>query len=204
MQSSTGDDRPKRRRAARLTVATAFAAMLAGCAAVLPQTPNSIFDLRAPGRIAPPRGSLQILVPQPTTLKALDTDRIAARPTPAQYAYLPGAVWSDQLPKLLQARLTQTLQNSGRVRAAAVPGQGLLIDYQLVLDIRAFELTDAGAVAEFGVKLLDDKNGRVIRSKVFRNLAPVRSTDPGTIVAALNTAMSAAFVEISRWAFTGS
>jgi cholesterol transport system auxiliary component len=193
----------KARRCRRGLLAAAVVLGLAGCAAIIPQTPNAIFDLRAPGRIASPQGSVQVLVPLPTTLKALDTDHIAARPTPAQYAYLPGVVWSDQLPRLLQARLVQTLQNSGRVRAAALPGQGLLIDYQMVVDIRAFELTDQGAAAEFSVKLMDDKNGRVLRSKVFRHVTPVAATDAPNVVAGLNTAMSANFIEITRWAFGG-
>ena len=175
--------------------------MLAGCAAILPQTPSAIYDLSAPENVPGGRTGLQILVPQPTAVRALDSDRIAARPRPSEYAYLPDAVWSDQLPKLLQARLVQTLQNSGRVRAAAVPGQGLLIDYQLVLDIRAFELRDEGAVAEFGVKLMDDTNGRVVRARSFRHVVPVASTDNATIVAALDAAMDEAFRDIARWAF---
>ena len=177
--------------------------VLAGCAAVIPQSPDAIFDLSAPGTASPARGSVQILVPQPTTVKALDNDRIAARPTPSQYAYLPNAVWSDLLPRLLLARLIETLQNSGRVRAAAQPGQGLLINYQLLLNVRAFELQAEGAVAEFGVKLMDDTNGRVIRSRVVRKVIPVASLDNPTIVAGLDAAMDAAFLEITRWAAGG-
>ena len=180
------------------------AAFLAGCAAIVPPRPNAIFDLTAPGKIsAASRGAAQVLVPEPTTVRALDTERIAARPASAEYAYLPGAVWSDSLPNLLQARLLQTLQNSGRVRAASVPGQGLRIDYQLVLDVRAFELTDKGAVAEFGVKLMDDRNGQVIRSKVVRHVVPVARSDAATVVAGLDQAMDATFLEITRWAFPG-
>ena len=178
----------------------AAVAVLAGCAAILPQTPSAIFDLSAPDA-AGGRTGLQVLVPQPTAVKALDTDRIAARPTPSEYAYLPNAVWSDQLPKLVQARLMQTLQSSGRVRAAALPGQGLLIDYQLVVDIRAFEYRDEGAVAEFAVKLMDDTNGRVVRSRTFRHAVPAASTDNPSIVAALDAAMDQAFRDITRWAF---
>jgi cholesterol transport system auxiliary component len=178
-----------------------LALALAGCAAILPQRASDIYDLTAPGRASTARGGLQVLVPEPSALKALDTDRIAARPAPSQYAYLPNAVWSDSLPKLLQARLMQTLQNSGRVRAAGLPGQGLVIDYQLVVDIRAFELTGEGALAEFSVKLMDDSNGRVVRSRVFRHVEPVASSANEAVVAGLDAAMDSAFLEITRWAF---
>jgi cholesterol transport system auxiliary component len=171
----------------------------------LPQTPNAIYDLSAPGDVAGVgSGGLQILVPQPSAIAALATDRIAARPAPDQYAYLPQAQWSDQLPKLLQARFLETLQNTGQIRAAALPGQGLLIDYQIVIDVRAFELRQEGAVAEFAVKLMDDSNGRVVRSRIVRQVAPVAAaTDNAAIVAGLDAAMDAAFVEIAGWAIGG-
>jgi len=176
-------------------------AMLAGCSAL--QGPSSIFDLGVSGNVAEPRSRVQVLVPEPTAVRALDTERIAARPSPSQYAYLPGAVWSDRLPKLLQARLVQTLQNSGKVRAAAVPGQGMLTDYQLVLDVRAFELTEEGAVVDFAVRLMDDRDGRVVRSRVFRYGVAVASRDAANQVAALDKARDLAFADITRWAFGG-
>ncbi len=176
------------------------AATLAGCTSLIAGRPSAIFDLTAPGTAMAAHGSAQVLVPEPTTVHALDTDRIAARPGPSEYAYLPGAVWSDQLPKLLQARLIETLQNSGRTRAVAKPGQGLLIDYQVVLDVRAFEYTSEGAVADFIVRVMDDRTGRVIRSRGFRHVVPVASPGNGGIVQALDQAMDQAFVEIANWA----
>lgn len=187
-------------RVARLLAPPLCVLGLLGCTALVPQSPNAIYDLTAPGEISEQRGRLQVLVPEPSTLKALDTDRIAARPSPSQYAYLPGAVWSDRLPKLLQARLVQTLQNSGRVRAAAVPGQGLVIDYQLLLEIRAFEVTEDGAVAEFAVKLMDDGNGRIVRSDIVRQVVRVGANGPANAVIALDAAMDSAFTEITGWA----
>jgi len=171
---------------------------------MLAGAPNSIYDLSAPviANDAPSqRRSIQVLVPEPTAVRALDTDRIAGRPTPSQYAYLPGAVWSDRLPKLLQARLVQTLQNSGRVRAVAVPGQGLLIDYQIVLDVRAFELTPEGAVADFDVRVMNDRDGRVLRSRIFRYVVPVTQRGTAAVVTALDQAMEQAFTDIAGWAF---
>jgi cholesterol transport system auxiliary component len=146
------------------------------------------------------QGQAQVLVPEPTTVRALDTDRIAARPNAVEYAYLPGAVWSDRLPKLLQTRLMQTLQNSGRARAVSVPGQGLLIDYQVVLDVRAFEYTNEGAVADMVVKVMNDRNGRVLRSRAFRQVVPVSGRGSAAVVVALDQAMDAIFVDIANWA----
>jgi cholesterol transport system auxiliary component len=187
-----------------MLIAPLLAAALAGCTSMLAGPPNAIFDLSAPVLAeAPthPHRNIQVLVPEPTTVRALDTDRIAGRPTPSEYAYLPGAVWSDTLPKLLQARLVQTLQNSGRARAVAVPGQGLLIDYQVVLDVRAFELTAQGAHVDFSVRVMDDRNGRIVRTRVFQYLVPVQGRGTGAAVAALDSGMEQAFNDIADWAF---
>jgi cholesterol transport system auxiliary component len=140
-----------------------------------------------------------LLIPVPTANAALDTARIAARPTASEYAYLPGAVWSDSLPKLLQARLTETFQNTGRVRAAGRPGQSLLINYQVVMDIRAFEINGEAAVAEFHVMVLNDRNGRVVSRRIFKTSAPVADASNAGSVAALDAAMDDAFGEIAGW-----
>lgn len=173
---------------------------LTGCASLLAGSPNAIFDLSAPGEASPSHGRAQVLVPEPTAVRALDTERIAARPSPSEYAYLPGAVWSDRLPKLLQTRLVQTLQNSGRARAVAMPGQGILTDFQVSLDIRAFEWTSEGAVADFVVRVMDDRNGRVVRSGSFRHVVQVSGRGTAAVVQALDQAMDEAFVEIANWA----
>ena len=191
---------PRRLASGRLCVAAALVGALGACASILPGAPSAIYDLTAPREVpGGGRASVQILVPEPLALKALDTERIAARPSPDQYAYLGGAVWSDRLPRLLQARLMETFQNSGRVRAAAVPGQGLLIDYQVVVDIRAFEYTAEGAAAEFNVKLMDDRGGRVVANRTIREVVPLAALDNASIVAALDTAMDSAYREIVSW-----
>jgi cholesterol transport system auxiliary component len=136
-------------------------------------------------------------------VRALDSDLIAARPTASEYAYLPGAQWSDSLPKLLQMRLLQTFQNSGRVAAVGLPGQGLLIDYQVILDIRAFELTGQTAVTEFAVKLMNDRNGRIVKTTVVRAEVPTVSEGTEAVVAALDAGMDDAFLQIVDWVAAG-
>jgi cholesterol transport system auxiliary component len=82
----------------------------------------------------------------------------------------------------------------------AVPGQGILVDFQVVLDVRAFELTQEGAVADFVVKVMDDTNGRIVGTRSFRHVVPVTSRGNAAIVQALDQAMDQAFVEIANWA----
>lgn len=187
-------------KALRLGVAFAAAFGLSACASIIPKSPDNIYDLAAPESIGPTSGTrLQILVPEPNALKSLDTERIAARPSGIEYAYLPKAVWTDRLPKLLQSRLMETLQNTGRVKAVGVPGQGLLIDYQIVMDIRSFEIAGNEAVVSFNVNLMNDRNGRVRATRIIDARAPVSGSTNDDYVEALNAAMNAAFSEIATW-----
>ena len=172
----------------------------AGCASILPKTPDAIYDLTAPDNIRTQAGTkTQILVPEPSALKSLDTERIAARPSENEYAYLTSAAWSDRLPRLLQTRLMETLQNTGRVRAVSVPGQGLLIDYQVVMDIRAFEVVNEEAVVSIGVKLLNDRDGRVRATRVFDGRALAAGMKNIDYVLALDAAMNAVFADMADW-----
>ncbi len=54
--------------------------------------------------------------------------------------YLKGAQWADRLPKVIQARLAETFQRSRRIQGVGRPGEGLAIDYQVIVEIRSFEV----------------------------------------------------------------
>ena len=54
------------------------------------------------------------------------------------------AKWSDLLPLVLQARMLQSFENAGLMRQASRPLDGLNADFQLVTEIRKFDLV-AGA-----------------------------------------------------------
>lgn len=178
-------------------------ALVAGCAAFKP--PSSTFDLAAPQEFPKLRGSsrAQLLILEPTAIKTLDGVDIVVRPAHNQLEILARAQWPDRLPKLVQARLVETFENTGRIRAAAKPGQGLLIDYQLGADIRAFDANVAAGSAEvvLSVKLISDRTGRVVASRVFTATAPLSGTDPDAVVGALNRAFDDAARDIVNWTY---
>jgi cholesterol transport system auxiliary component len=154
-----------------LAAAVALAG-LGGCSTLVGSSGPApdIFDLTAPAAFEGGRETgAQLLVPTPVSVDALAGNRIAVRPDPGRIAYFPAAVWSDELPTLLQFKLVRAFENSGRARAVGRPGESLAIDYQVLVDIRAFEIdvSGGGAHVELGVKLLDDRTGRVRASRVF-------------------------------------
>src|SRR5690606_5385665 len=122
------------------------------------------YELTAPDPASTGRRSgSQILVAEPTALKALDSENIVIKPSPAVIQYLSGSQWADRLPRIVQARLAETFQRSGRIGVGR-PGEGLAIDYQLIIDIRSFEIRlDGGdrADIELYVRILNDRTGVV-------------------------------------------
>lgn len=179
-------------RGAGRAVGLAAALFAAGCS--LPGTgPSAVdtFDLAAPER-TPTRAQrqLQVLVPEPIADRAFDTERIVVRPRPNEIAYFAGAQWSDRLPRLVQSRLVAALEASGKFRAAGRPGQGLAIDRQVVIEIRAFDYESSArrvAVA-LAVKLMDDRTGRVVATELFHAEEPVTSDDARGAAAAFDAA----------------
>lgn len=176
--------------------------LLAGCASLLGATagdPPALYDLTAPVPQNVGDTGVQLLVPTPTAVRALDTERIAAKPDVRQYAYLPDAAWVDKLPVLLQDRLIETFENVGLRGAVGRPGQSLFIDYQVVINLRAFEIAGDEAVVSFTVKLLNDANGRVRATEIITSSAPLSGMTNDAFVEALDRAMDAAFIDLTQF-----
>ena len=187
--------------AARAALIAVLAATLVACGSKAAN--NDTFSLSALSAVEGPSAkSRQLLVPQPSALKALDSEQIVIRPTPSEIQYLAKAQWSDSLSKMVQSKLVQAFENTGRLGGVGMPGQGLAIDYQLVTDIRSFEVQASGAdtaVVEISAKLLNDRNGTVRSQKVFRATVPVSGTGNPAFVKALDAAFARVTADIVGW-----
>jgi cholesterol transport system auxiliary component len=177
---------------------------LSGCAGgLVPSTPPDTYGLSAAPVVA--GGSArnrQILISVPTALKALDSEQIVIRTSPAAIEYLAKSQWSDRLPNIVQDKLVQAFENSGAVGGVGRPGDGLAIDYNIISAIRAFEIrADRGelAVVELSVKVLNDRNGVVVASKIFRSTEPVRGTGNAAYVQSLDRAFEAVVQDLVSW-----
>ncbi|OBQ75130.1 ABC-type transport auxiliary lipoprotein family protein [Mesorhizobium erdmanii] len=181
-----------------------LALALASCAA-LPgggPAPLDTFELSAPSVDAHGHSRKQILIAQPSALKALDSQNIVIKPSDRSIQYLKGAQWADRLPLIVQARLGETFQRSGSFAGVGKPGEGLAIDYQVIVEIRSFEVRVAGgehAEVDLFVRLLNDRNGEVRASKSFTATAPVSGKGNAAYVGALDSAFGDAARQIVRW-----
>lgn len=189
--------------------ATVVATMtaLSGCTSLIPSNPPDTYDITAPTSFPGLRGGsrAQILILEPSALKVLDSQKIVIKPADPVVEYLAKSQWSDRLPKVVQARLIEAFENTKRVKAVAKPGEGLVIDYQVVTDLRAFQANVGSGISEaqvaISVKLVSDRTGKVVRSKIFDVSVPLSSTSAIDVV----TAIDAAFDEVARrlvaWTF---
>lgn len=181
-------------------------ALSAGCAALPGGGPapldTYLLTAPAPAERGRSRPRTQILIAEPVALKSLDGENIVVAPTPGTVQFLRGAQWGDRLPKLVQARLAETFQRSGRVGGVGKPGEGLAIDYQVTAEIRSFEIDLAGggrANVELFVRVLNDRNGVVRAQRSFTASAPVSGTGNDAYASALDRAFGNVATEIVDW-----
>lgn len=190
-------------KSGRVIAVVAVAAMLGGCTSMLREAPVATYDLSAPqgfsGRAATGRGVL--VIEEPTAIQTVDSNRMVARDG-GQVSYVPAAQWTDRLPSLVQTRMVQAFENSGRIGSVGRAQDRLSGDYQLITDIRAFEI-DVGsgstAKVEIAAKIVD-RTGRVRSGRVFQSSAPAGAiTGPGAS-AALDRALGQVLVDMVGWA----
>lgn len=155
-------------------------------------------DLPPPPKEAP---RWQLVISEPTTLLAFNTDKILTRPAPDESLPLEGARWGDSLPILAQATLLQTFENAGYSRSVTQNIGDFASGYQLSLNIRQFDIATSGtpeAKIVILAKLLSPA-GEIIKSKQFETSAPASGSDTRDYVDALSTAFSQMERELLDW-----
>ncbi|MEN3931437.1 ABC-type transport auxiliary lipoprotein family protein [Microvirga sp. W0021] len=186
----------------RLAKTGLVSVILVGLAACGTGPAPTTYDLSAPTTGIKARLGGQIVIATPTALQALSDQNIVVRNETGAMTFLGGGQWADQLPNLIQARLINTFENGSKLRAVALPSSGVIADYQLVSDVRAFYVVTPGneAVVELSVRLVNARTGQIIRGKVFTAKRQVGDgLNAGSAAVALNDALSSVLLEIARW-----
>ncbi len=168
------------------------------------KVPPRIVEL-APAASFPGLGRLpagQLVIAEPASLLSFDTAKLIVRGAEAELPALAQAQFPDTLPKILQVRVVQSFENAGYLRALGRTPEGMTPDFQLLLDIRRFDIT-AGPkpVAEvaFGAKLLGT-NGKVVDARVLKAEAPVSALELKSIGDAIDGAFAKTLSELVVWA----
>jgi cholesterol transport system auxiliary component len=183
----------------------AVAAALSGCAG-LPgfSTPNDTFAMTSPpaAPAVPAARRRQLLIQEPSALKLLDSEQIVVRVSDSEVQYLTNSQWNDRLPRIVESKLIEAFENTGQLGGVGRSGDGLAIDFQLLTNIRSFEVLAYGsprANVELSLRLINDRDGTVIAQRVFTGSAPVAGTGNETYVRSLDAAFNSIVPEIIAW-----
>jgi phospholipid/cholesterol/gamma-HCH transport system substrate-binding protein len=166
--------------------------------------PAPLYDLAAPeGAMPRTLPTAQLAIDEPSAPIALDSQRILEEDGRALKP-LSDALWADNLPKLVQARLIESFEKVGYGRT--IPAvEGIASDMRLHVDLRRFFLTlkpEATAEVEISAKLIDS-SGRVVAIRRFAAKAPAGTLDADKVSAAFSAAFGRVVGELVPWTFQG-
>ena len=145
--------------------------------------------------------SWKLTVPEPTTLLALNTDKIMTRPAPDESLALEGPRWNDSLPILVQAKVVETFENAGYSNDITRTLGDFPDSNQLTIDIRRFDISTSGDPEAAVVILakLQNPDGSIIESRKFEATAPAKGTELRDYVEALRGAFGVVARDILEW-----
>ena len=134
-------------------------------------------------------------VGQATATADLDSDHFLVRESQT-LATLAGARWPEPLPALFRARLAESFQNAGLARS--IDGPAANANYEVDLDIRAFELDAQSKEVHVDIAawIVSLGSGRIMADQIFTLRIPVTSTDAANVAAAMDQAASTVMTDI--------
>jgi phospholipid/cholesterol/gamma-HCH transport system substrate-binding protein len=164
-----------------------------------------IYDLVAATTFppAPERApSWLLVVPEPTTLMGFNTDKILLQLSGGESVPVANARWGDNLPILVQAKVIQSFENAGYTKSISRTRDGVTGDYQLLIDIRSFQISTASEPAtaeiDFVAKLVD-KDGKIINASTFQRNASVKGADSQAYVNAIDGVFAKLASDLVAW-----
>ena len=164
------------------------------------------FDLTAlPGAARSGAARRSIVVAEPVGLQPFEADRIIVREPGGAVSYLGGGQWADRLPRLVQTRLIQSLENANRLKSVSRPGDKVAADTVLITELRSFDI-NAGtreAVVDLSAKLIQESSGTVVAAKIFQARVPVAAVNAAVAANGLDRALSLVLADLVRWINAG-
>lgn len=147
------------------------------------------YDLHAPKNLGPASKTIngQLAIPEPTAVAMLQTQRFLFAPA-KDYPGFADALWADNIPNLLQARLIESFENYDIAHAPLHTADIGQADFQLLIDVRRFQIAvDPEPTAEIGLSArIINKDGKVVASRLFEDRQKFDKLEPPAAVAAFS------------------
>jgi len=114
--------------------------LLAGCGGLVRDAPApAIYRLFAPGLAPGAPLAAQLRVDRPVAAAGLGGDRIATLWPGGRIDYYRGALWGDELPRVVEGALVEALARNGRMQVVQGDRAPFAPTHVLHVDIRRFE-----------------------------------------------------------------
>lgn len=163
-------------------------------------SPAPVTDIQAPSV------AWQLVVEEPFAASAVNTDRIAARTGAFEFAYFAEVRWSDRAPKMVQALLVESFENSGKITAVGRQAIGLRSDYELKSELREFEVLLRGGKeapplvwVQMNFKLVEQPSARILASMTADGRVSATDDRMESIVKAFDEALGKVMRDAVVW-----
>ena len=193
------------KRPMKLGLALVLGLGLGGCS-LIASDPPQLYDLSPKNTFdeGAPAVSWQLVVEEPTTPNAINTDRIAIRPSQLEVQYFPAVKWTDRAPALVQTLLVESFENSGKIVGVGRRSIGLSGDYVLSSELREFEAVSDGAggtnvVIRLVLKLVRQSSGGIIASTTATATVQAASDGVPDVVTAFDAALGKVLKQSVGW-----
>ena len=153
-----------------------------------------IYQLTMPSTIesGAEKGDLRVLVEEPDTSRAIDTDRIALHPSPVELKYYAKSKWTDRVPRLIQSLLVQSLEAKDQIEFAGRSASGTSAPYLLSGTLSNFHADYSGGGPEIVVtlklNLVDQRTAKILQSQIFESRVEAKRDQTKEVVIAFNEA----------------
>ncbi len=168
--------------------------------------PDPIFDfpLTEAPRLSPSH-DVDLVVSEPKSSGALEGNSILLRLSDGQTLLYHGSgVLSDRLPKRVAYSLLEAFVDSGGFSSVFGSAVNSRFDFRLASDILRFEMVEQSsgafvAVVRIKFDLIDQRDSRVVESRLFSSQVDASGGDIIAMVAALGAALDEVREKAVRW-----
>src|ERR1700749_897511 len=184
---------------------------LGGCSNIIGPLPASqIYILHvAPGQKKDgSKVHWSLAITRPTAPDSLDNNRIALARDGIQLDYYANAIWSDNLPDLIQTQLLDSFEETGRSERVGREETGLHADYKLLTDLRHFEARYGAPGAPPTVTItivayiMGARTHEILSTVVASASRPCAANSVAAVVEAFGLAMAETLDHVTGWALS--
>jgi cholesterol transport system auxiliary component len=193
----------------RAPLALAAALAVAACQSLIPgatRDPPRLYELTPKSTFDPtlPRVRSQLVVETLEAASGLTTSRIAVKQRPTTLDYYARSEWTDVAPRLVQTKIIESFENSGKIVSVGRAGSSMRSDYILKGELRHFEaqLYDSEKPLiriVVNVKLVRMPAREIVANRSFERTYTVETADIDKLVEGFDEALGSVMKRVVEW-----